>query len=192
MKLFLVRHGESENNLKGCWTGWQNVSLTDKGKNDAIRAKKYLEDISFDKVYCSDLDRTVQTAEIVLPDSEYKKTELLKEINVGILSGETFEWGRSKFGDALQENIKNSDYSSYGGESSAQFDARLKEFIKIALADREENIIAFTHAGVIRRIISKLIDVEFTAQRFICKNCAIAILEYAEGKWRLHSWINSI
>lgn len=43
MKLYLIRHGESENNIKGCWTGWHDVALTPKGIEEACCVGKYLQ-----------------------------------------------------------------------------------------------------------------------------------------------------
>ena len=57
MKLYIVRHGESETNRKGLWTGWLDVALTDKGIADAERVRDTLRGIKFDKVYSSDLQR---------------------------------------------------------------------------------------------------------------------------------------
>ncbi|MBQ3015525.1 MAG: histidine phosphatase family protein [Clostridia bacterium] len=57
MKLYITRHGESETNKKGCWTGWLDAQLTDKGLADAELARETLRGIKFDKVYSSDLIR---------------------------------------------------------------------------------------------------------------------------------------
>jgi len=190
MKLYLIRHGESENNIKGCWTGWQNVDLTDKGVEDAKRARKFLESTQFDKIYSSDLMRAVKTAELVLPECTYFKTELLREINVGALSGVSFDTGLSNFGEDLTENIKNANYTPYGGESAEQFDARLNKFIKMIEKDKLENVIAFTHVGVIRRFVKNVVNLVLPADKVVCKNCAVAVLEYADDKWKLNSWIN--
>ena len=67
MKLYIVRHGESETNRKGLWTGWLDVALTDKGIADAERVRDTLRGIKFDKVYSSDLQRARVTCEIALP-----------------------------------------------------------------------------------------------------------------------------
>ena len=42
MKLYLIRHGESETNRDGLWTGWLDVSLTDNGEKDALFARSIL------------------------------------------------------------------------------------------------------------------------------------------------------
>ena len=45
MRLYVVRHGESEANEKGLWAGWHDVSLTEKGMKEAEGVKRILLDI---------------------------------------------------------------------------------------------------------------------------------------------------
>jgi len=190
MRLYLIRHGESENNIKGCWTGWQDVALAPKGIEEAYCLGKYLQNVHFDKVYSSDLIRAAKTAETALPGYVCSQTELLREINVGSLSGEAFVDGALKYGEDLKENQRNSNFIPYGGENAEQFDVRLKKFMKMIENSGFENVAAFAHAGVLRRFGSIVTGNRFSAENVICKNCAVAIFEYTGSKWSLHSWIN--
>ena len=83
MKVFVVRHGESETNRNACWTGWMDVALTQKGREDATLARRLLSGVKFDKIYASDLQRAKCTAEIAIPGCQYETSALLREINVG-------------------------------------------------------------------------------------------------------------
>ena len=90
MKLFLVRHGQTVTNATGCWTGWYDAPLTEQGREDAIRARGFLSDLSFDKVYSSDLSRARDTALLALPGCTPEQTPLLREINVGSYATQPF------------------------------------------------------------------------------------------------------
>ena len=90
MKIYFVRHGESVNNITGRYTGWMDIDLTDKGREDALRARALLKDLSFDRVYASDLKRARETAEIALPGVSYEVTPLIREIDVGDVAGTRF------------------------------------------------------------------------------------------------------
>src|SRR5688500_8717986 len=59
--LALVRHGESEWNIKGVWTGWTDVELSPKGHEEARLAGEALKDIQFDLAYTSTLKRAKET-----------------------------------------------------------------------------------------------------------------------------------
>ena len=53
--LVISRHGESEWNLLGKWTGWTDVNLTEKGHNDTVRLGALLKGLSFNEAYTSSL-----------------------------------------------------------------------------------------------------------------------------------------
>lgn len=66
--LVLVRHGLSEYNKLGLWTGWDNPPLAPEGFEEAKRAGEALSDISFDLAYESPLLRVRQTLETILKE----------------------------------------------------------------------------------------------------------------------------
>ena len=70
MKLYVIRHGESEGNQLGVFSGWHQHNLTEKGREDARTAGRIISKVKFDKVYSSDLKRAMQTASICAPDYE--------------------------------------------------------------------------------------------------------------------------
>lgn len=59
--MVIIRHGESEWNLRGKWTGWTDVGLTEKGARDAEEIGKIITDFDFDEVYVSALKRSEET-----------------------------------------------------------------------------------------------------------------------------------
>lgn len=61
--LVLVRHGQSEWNALGLWTGQEDIALTEKGKEEARKAAEHLRDITLNKAHTSSLSRTKQTLE---------------------------------------------------------------------------------------------------------------------------------
>ena len=91
--LVVSRHGESEWNLLGRWTGRTDVSITEKGKNDSALLGALLKDIDFDLIFTSDLKRTRETLAGILEgkgspaDSAYTAHKLLTERDYGDLTG---------------------------------------------------------------------------------------------------------
>ena len=186
MKLWMIRHGESETNRRGQWTGWLDAALTEKGREDAARARGVIAGVKFDKIYSSDLSRARSTAEIAMPGCEYESTALLREINVGSIAGR--DW------DVLEKSqidaVFREGYTCYGGESALEFGARVGEFMRLIEAEEGENIIAFTHGGFIKTFLKTVLGVEFFGKSVISKNCMVAVFEYSDSTWKLHSWIN--
>ena len=67
MKLILLRHGESEWNLENRFTGWKDVGLTERGKQEALFSAKQLiqQNLKICTIYTSLLERAIQTTEII-------------------------------------------------------------------------------------------------------------------------------
>ena len=181
MKLYVIRHGESENNQKNIYTGWAQVNLSEKGYADARSVgERILSHVSFDQIYTSDLKRAMQTAETALPGCRYETTPLLREYNVGTLQGSP---GRNP-------NVKNRDYTPFGGENAEMVRARIIEFMRLVEEKDVDSVAAFSHAGLLCTMLSVVLGVEISGANISCANCTVAIFEYQKGKWTLHSWIN--
>lgn len=93
-KLVLIRHGESEWNKENRFTGWKDVDLSDKGKEEAHTAGKLLKDEGyiFDEAYTSVLKRAIRTLWIILDEMDLMwipetKSWLLNERHYGGLQG---------------------------------------------------------------------------------------------------------
>ena len=185
MKLYLIRHGESETNRIACWTGWLDAKLTDKGLCDAELAGKALLGIKFDKVYSSDLERARRTAEIALPGCEYEATPLLREISLGELEGKPI----ASVTPEIRETLKDG-YASIGGESVSMFRTRIVEFLKKMEELPYENVAAFSHGGWLTSALSVVFDLDLPRKNIYCGNCAILTLTYTNGTWRLYGWQN--
>jgi len=106
MKLVLIRHGESEWNRLNLFTGWTDVDLSDKGREEAKSAGQILkqEGYEFDICYTSYLKRAIHTLNYVLEelDREWlpvKKTFLLNERHYGALQGLNKAETAAKYGE---------------------------------------------------------------------------------------------
>ena len=77
--LILVRHGESEWNAKGLWTGLTDIGLSEKGKQQAKSIAGFLKDIHFDFAYTSVLKRAKETFEIIKKNINLGKLNVLED-----------------------------------------------------------------------------------------------------------------
>lgn len=104
--LVLVRHGQSEWNLKNLFTGWKDVGLTEKGIEEAKAAGARMagEGMQFDLAYTSKLERAQKTLDLILeaigqPELETIEDEALNERDYGDLVGLNKDDARKKWGD---------------------------------------------------------------------------------------------
>lgn len=187
MKLYLIRHGQSETNLKKCFTGWAQVNLTEQGRADAISVRPMLKDIRFDKIYSSDLIRAMYTAELAIPGCEYETTPLLREVGMGSLELQPIAEVEA---DMLAKNTRELGYAMYGGESKAELQRRAKEFLQLVQSRDGQTVAAFSHWGLIGAVLDQVFGITLPKKKMVCKNCTVCILEYEKETWKLHSWIN--
>lgn len=186
MLLYMIRHGQSEDNAARRFSGWANCSLSEKGMNDARETAKRLGDEKFDKVYSSDTLRARQTCEIIRPNAEPVLTDLLREINVGELSGKLRDDCPAIFGEKFI-NRPYRDFREFGGESTADQMERVRKFLKMLETAPADKVVAFCHEGAIRCALS-IVEKRETLTERNCKNGAICIFEYSEGEWSLLEW----
>ena len=105
-KLVILRHGESEWNKKGLFTGWTDVDLSDQGEREARLAGKKLKRAGFncDLVYCSLLKRVTRTTNLVLEELDALWLPVIKdwrlnEKHYGNLQGLNKKEMVNKFGE---------------------------------------------------------------------------------------------
>ena len=73
---YFMRHGETYLNKYHRMQGWSDTPLTNRGKRDVARSGAGLADVKFDAVYCSDLRRTFETAQIIVNENQHKEEML--------------------------------------------------------------------------------------------------------------------
>ena len=131
--LVLVRHGQSDWNLKNLFTGWKDPDLTPKGVDEAKAAGQRLKalGLSFDTAFTSDLTRAQNTLKLVLAELgqtglETTRDQALNERDYGDLSGLNKDEARKKWGEEQVHIWRRSyDISPPGGESLKDTVARV-------------------------------------------------------------------
>lgn len=187
MRLYLIRHGQSETNLRKCFTGWSQVDLTEQGRAGAVGVRPMLQKIKFDKIYSSDLIRAMHTAELAIPGCEYETTPLLREVGMGSLELQPIAEVEA---DMLAKNTRELGYAMYGGESKAQLRQRAKDFLEMVQKQEYQTVAAFSHWGYIGAVLDQVFGITLPKMKMVCKNCTVCILEYEKETWKFHSWIN--
>ncbi|MEY3552566.1 MAG: hypothetical protein RL735_914 [Pseudomonadota bacterium] len=164
--LVLVRHGQSEWNLKNLFTGWKNPDLTPVGIEEAKKAGQELKKlgISFDKAFTSGLTRAQDTCDIVLKELGLElpvvKDIQLNERDYGDLSGLNKAEAAKKWGDEQVMIWRRSfDTPPPGGESLKDTLARVlpyycEEILPCVL--RGERTIVVAHGNSLRALLMVL------------------------------------
>jgi len=188
MKLYMVRHGQSETNLAKRFTGWAQVNLTQQGIADAKRAGEYLKGLSFDRVYSSDLIRAVQTAQYALPGCEPVQMAELREIGLGELEHQQIDACAERYGEEFVINRRNYNFVPYGGENQDMIEKRVRSFMQMLENDPCDMAIAFAHAGTLQTALDVVLGMRMDRSHLRCSNGSIAVFEYENGRWLLRTW----
>ncbi|KAF8077722.1 phosphoglycerate mutase-like protein [Lyophyllum atratum] len=186
-RVYLVRHGETDENRNGIIQGHLDTSLNSVGLEQAQLVGERLRSIPFDIAFSSDLSRAAKTAEAILvhhPNVKVQKQVELRERYMGEMQGKTMQT-RQQAGSA--DNTV---------ESGAFFAARSESWwIKYILdgtallPDKDEPylILVTTHGGFIGTLLRSLIHrrkiscaTGVVVQR--CLNSSVTIIEVDDGR----------
>jgi alpha-ribazole phosphatase len=189
MKVYLVRHGESEANASKVFSGHIDVELSSKGVEEAMALSSRLGSVSFDKVYSSDLKRAKRTAELILSEnSDMEVWQELREMNFGIFENHTFESMAGAFPEEFAHWSKDFlNNTPPEGESMISMYRRVNDaycrIIDEGRRERHDNILIVAHSGVIRSIMAGVLagDPGFYFKVSV-DNCKINVIEHEERK----------
>ena len=190
MKVYFIRHGESEYNLTQRHSGWSQVELTEKGKAQAESIREYLARIPFDKFYVSDLRRAIQTSQIAIPGSDCERTSLLREYSSGILTGMPHTQCLELYGEKYLQALATLDYTPFEGENPDMVRKRAQDFLDTVSTFDYQIVAAFSHAGFLRAVLDCALGARLNPKRIHVPNCMVCIVEYTDGQWNFDSWIN--
>lgn len=164
-RLVLIRHGESQWNLENRFTGWTDVPLTEKGRQEARRAGERIRDIHFDMAYTSVLQRAIETLDIVLraigqQDLPIIRDAALNERHYGNLQGLNKAETAEKYGKEQVHLWRRSyDIAPPGGESLKDTAARTLPYFEAHIMRdirAGKNVLVSAHGNSLRSIVMQL------------------------------------
>ena len=187
LKIYLIRHGETEFNKQGKEWGQPNeMPLNDWGFEQCKKLAQKLSKIKFDKLFSSDIKRAMQTAEVVsktigLPINEDKR---LGEYNPGEVDPSSEKW-IEEYKKLLNSGMSKYDIRPFGGENIWDLIKRVKSFLE-DIQKEEGTIIVIAHSGVNAAFMNlsrgrEKNDFVSIKQDSTCIN----VLEYEDGKWNI-------
>tara|TARA_Y100000310_G_C20671101_1_gene810338 strand:+ start:138 stop:671 length:534 start_codon:yes stop_codon:yes gene_type:complete len=154
MKIYLIRHGETDLNIEG-------VPLTKKGKNEAKKVAKELLKYNFEIVYFSDLLRAKQTAEVYLNINSKIKSiedERLREIYCVLIGGP------EKIGTSKNREMN---------------DKKRADEIFEEILNKGKDVVIFCHGNIIRYYLNKVLkSKENIWDSLTINNCSISIMNW--------------
>lgn len=188
MKLYLVRHAESEGNLKKVYAGTTDYALTTNGIKQIIDVMNELSSMlgitSSYTLYSSPLQRCIILADEIEKLLQTSKLidSRLSEINFGIFEDKTYEELNIEYPDLVKLwNQDSIHFQIPKGESLKMCSERVSTFCE-ELINKNEDAVVVSHGGIIKLILLKLLDLDLKQfWKFYTSNGCVIELEYNDG-----------
>ena len=192
-QIIIVRHGQTEWNIRGIRQGYLDSPLTAKGLAQAKALGQRLGRERFTKLYSSDLGRAVQTAREIsnVTGHEIVTDPRLRERHLGIFQGLNGEEIVAKYPE--ERRLMRSAGPGYvipGGESMVQqVERNMACLNELAARHEGEQIVVVTHGGVVSGFFRCTLEISLEApRRFEFVNAGINVFAREEGNWMLLTW----
>jgi broad specificity phosphatase PhoE len=162
--LYLVRHGETEWNVRHFMQGHKDSPLTEQGLIQSAQTAQDLKGVEFDAIFSSDLLRATRTAEIIKLERKLavQTSHLLREKSFGHFEGkpsEEFVEATKDLADQLHQLPESEKWSFKLDEDVESDEELVGRFItqlrEIAVSSPGKNVLVVTHSGCIRIFVIK-------------------------------------
>ena len=192
-RLCIVRHGETAWNAEHRVQGQLDIPLNEIGLRQAQAVGTALKEERFDAIYSSDLVRARQTGD---PIANFLSIKMLlekdlRERHYGIFERLTYAEVKVRYPeDYARFEARDPEYAFRTGESLRSFYERsISVLLKIVKQNKDQNILVFTHGGVLDKLYRFVTGLPITAQRdFGIPNAGLNRIEVTPAGWRILAW----
>lgn len=188
--IYLLRHGAIDPLYEGKLVGQMDVPLGELGVRQAQWWRRQWAGISFERIFCSDLARARQTAEIIGAGAQPPAEAMpeLREINLGQWEGMSAKSIRSRFPDEwTKRGLDMENYRPAQGESFADLASRALPAFRAVASNGEGPVLVVSHAGINRVILCHVLGLPLTNLfRFRQDYGAVNIIEFGNSAFVVH------
>ena len=188
MEVYLLRHGQTIMNEQHTLQGQSNSDLNAAGIRQAQQVRQKIEELglTFQRIYCSPLHRTVQTCRIATgkDGTEFFLDDRLKEVALGDLEGVRFDSLDPELSKEFMR--KPFDFTPQGnGETMQQVVDRAGAFLEdLKKSENDDTVLVVSHGGTLHAMLYYLLDKpQETFWLPWIDNCALIHLTLYNGQW---------
>lgn len=192
MRLYIIRHGETDWNVQRRFQGRSDIPLNEEGRRLARITSEALRDVPFARIYTSPLKRAYETAMLVKGDRDIPVMIEPRIIEIGFGEYEGLCCGKDNY------NIPDPAFMNFfekpeaykpprGAEGIDELRARTADFLQEIVHNKDmENdiILVSTHGAALRGLLSNInhIGIEEFWKGGVHKNCAVTIVDVKDGQ----------
>ncbi|MGI8387418.1 histidine phosphatase family protein [Robertmurraya sp. P23] len=191
LKLYFVRHGETQYNIEKRMQGFCDSPLTERGIAQAKSVGMGLDDIEFTAVYTSESQRVIDTAKYAVGHRNLPTMTdpRLKEMNFGALESLVESEITERYGNILEQlfTLNDLNMAAPEGESYSQLYTRTTSVVK-EIIDKHKNeggnILVFSHGVTIGNYLMQLTKMSDYPHH---DNCSVSIIKYGNGEFSVET-----
>lgn len=200
MKIYFVRHGESEDDLADIHQQ-QDSPLSDLGRHQAVAVSHFFQSVPFDVLLTSPLLRARQTAEQIAKhtDVDLEEEELLAEVRrpSELLGNKRTDPAFDSLRKLLKEKWTYPAWHYSDEENFHEVKRRAKELLRVLSSRKEQTIVAVTHGHFLTMVFLVMVfgkevnpyEYEMFDQFAHMDNAAVTMCELLESKkWKMRMW----
>lgn len=192
MKLYIIRHGETDWNVKRRFQGRADIPLNEEGRRLARITSEALKETAFTKIYTSPLKRAYETAMIIKGERDIPVIEEPRIIEIGFGEYEGLCCGKDNF------NIPDPEFMNFfdkpeaykpprGAEGIDELKARTADFLQEIVHNKNmenDTILVSTHGAALRGLLSCIngAGLKDFWKGGVHKNCAVTIVDVNDGR----------
>lgn len=196
MRLILVRHGETVDNVNGVAQGWSDSPLTETGRSQVGRLAQRLKDFEPTSIWSSTLPRALSTARAISAELSHEVHTMddLREMNCGNWEGQSFQDVRINEKDLYEQWVSDPSVACPGGESFNDVARRMKNAIDSIVSEERAGSrpVIVSHGTAIRLVTCTLLSFPMQLSRkLLQQNAAINVLESHGNDYFLRTWNDS-
>ncbi|NMA60489.1 MAG: alpha-ribazole phosphatase [Firmicutes bacterium] len=187
LRLYLVRHGETDWNREKRYLGHTDLPLNQNGEWEVSHLRENLREVLFERCYTSDLRRARQTATTILGGRDVQLIEelALRELDFGEWEGLTYDEICQRYPQEAQKWVESGGRSSpFDGEDLGDLEVRVASWLNSLLAENiKGNILVVTHGGPVRILLCLLLGISSEKHwQFNVSTAGLAVVEVHEGQ----------
>ena len=192
MKLYIIRHGETEWNVKRRFQGRSDIPLNEEGRRLARITSDALKDVPFTRIYTSPLKRAYETAMIIKGERDIPVMVEPRIIEIGFGEYEGLCCGKENYNIPVPEFMNFFDKpEAYrpprGAEGIEELKERTADFLQEIVHNKDmeqDTILVSTHGAALRGLLSDInhIDICDFWKGGVHKNCAVTTVDVRDGR----------
>lgn len=177
LRIYLCRHGQTDWNAQHRLQGWTDIPLNERGRQQAIQLRDRFSGVSFDRIYCSALQRSRQTAELIAGAVPVIPVPELNEQRHGCFEGKVLDGSDPELLKEYRRRRENPEDSLDGGESRQAHRDRIAGALRAIREAHPDGVVLIVGHGGTNSLILQILSGRSDDLMFQIQNTDVFVID---------------